>query len=86
MTVRILLTGGAGYIGSVTARMLLDAGHDVVVLDTLERGRRVAMALAYLSLVPCSLRFLGVRACGYCRARSGYPSVLHSVRMVVAVA
>lgn len=43
MTVRILLTGGAGYIGSVTARMLLDAGHDVVVLDTLERGRREAV-------------------------------------------
>ncbi|MDO9557797.1 MAG: UDP-glucose 4-epimerase GalE [Coriobacteriia bacterium] len=40
---RILLTGGAGYIGSVTARMLLDAGHDVVVLDTLERGRREAV-------------------------------------------
>lgn len=35
---RILVTGGAGYIGSITARLLLDAGHDVVVIDTLERG------------------------------------------------
>ncbi|MDH4139720.1 MAG: UDP-glucose 4-epimerase GalE [Coriobacteriia bacterium] len=35
---RILATGGAGYIGSVTTRLLCDAGHDVVVLDTLERG------------------------------------------------
>ena len=35
---RILVTGGAGYIGSITTRTLLDAGHDVVVLDTLEKG------------------------------------------------
>jgi UDP-glucose 4-epimerase len=31
----VLLTGGAGYIGSHTAVELLDAGHDVVVADTL---------------------------------------------------
>ncbi|QIM19330.1 UDP-glucose 4-epimerase GalE [Leucobacter coleopterorum] len=30
---RVLLTGGAGYIGSHTALVLLDQGHDVVVLD-----------------------------------------------------
>jgi UDP-glucose-4-epimerase GalE len=35
---RILVTGGAGYVGSVTVHALLAAGHDVVVLDTLERG------------------------------------------------
>jgi UDP-glucose 4-epimerase len=35
---RILVTGGAGYIGSITVRTLLDAGHEVVVLDTLEKG------------------------------------------------
>ena len=35
---RILVTGGAGYIGSITTRALLDAGHECVVLDTLERG------------------------------------------------
>ena len=35
---RILVTGGAGYIGSITTRVLLDAGHDCVVLDTLEKG------------------------------------------------
>ena len=37
---RILVTGGAGYIGAITTRRLLDAGHDVTVLDTLEKGRR----------------------------------------------
>ncbi|MHB9003867.1 MAG: UDP-glucose 4-epimerase GalE [Coriobacteriia bacterium] len=35
---RILVTGGAGYIGSITTRTLLDSGHDVIVLDSLERG------------------------------------------------
>lgn len=40
---RILVTGGAGYIGSITTRMLLDAGHACVVLDTLERGHRAAV-------------------------------------------
>ncbi|MBA8795873.1 UDP-glucose 4-epimerase [Friedmanniella endophytica] len=32
---KVLLTGGAGYIGSHTAVVLLEAGHDVVVLDNL---------------------------------------------------
>ncbi|MDP3630546.1 MAG: UDP-glucose 4-epimerase GalE [Actinomycetota bacterium] len=40
---RVLVTGAAGYIGSITARALLDAGHEVVVLDTLEKGHRWAV-------------------------------------------
>ncbi|MEY4401577.1 MAG: UDP-glucose 4-epimerase [Actinomycetota bacterium] len=36
----ILVTGGAGYIGSHTARLLAELGRDVVALDTLERGYR----------------------------------------------
>lgn len=35
---RVLLTGGAGYIGSHTAVVLLEAGHDVVVLDDLSNA------------------------------------------------
>jgi UDP-glucose 4-epimerase len=42
--VKLLVTGGAGYIGSVVSRQLLAAGHDVVVLDSLERGHRAAVA------------------------------------------
>ena len=41
---RILVTGGAGYIGSHTAMQLLDAGHEVVVLDTLYSGHRWAVS------------------------------------------
>ncbi|MDO9108970.1 MAG: UDP-glucose 4-epimerase GalE [Coriobacteriia bacterium] len=40
---RILVTGGAGYIGSITVRTLLDAGHEVVVIDSLERGHAEAV-------------------------------------------
>lgn len=42
---RILFTGGAGYIGSVTTRRLVDAGHDCVVVDSLIRGHRDAVDL-----------------------------------------
>jgi UDP-glucose 4-epimerase len=42
--VKLLVTGGAGYIGSIVSRQLLGAGHDVVVLDSLERGHRAAVA------------------------------------------
>jgi UDP-glucose 4-epimerase len=40
---RVLVTGGAGYIGSVSTELLLDAGHEVVVFDNLERGHREAV-------------------------------------------
>ena len=36
----ILVTGGAGYIGSVMTRVLLDAGHRVVVADNLSSGHK----------------------------------------------
>lgn len=40
---RVLVTGGAGYIGSVVAEELLQAGHQVIVLDNLSRGHRQAV-------------------------------------------
>lgn len=40
---KIFVTGGAGYIGSVTTELLLDRGHEVVVFDSLERGHRAAI-------------------------------------------
>jgi UDP-glucose 4-epimerase len=39
----ILITGGAGYIGSVTIELLLARGEKVVVLDNLSRGHRAAV-------------------------------------------
>jgi len=40
----ILVTGGAGYVGSVSVAALLAAGHDVAVLDDLTTGHRAAVA------------------------------------------
>lgn len=40
---KILVTGGAGYIGSATASELLIAGHQVVVFDNLYQGHRQAV-------------------------------------------
>jgi UDP-glucose 4-epimerase len=37
---KILVTGGAGYIGSTTCSALIDAGHTPVILDSLVNGRR----------------------------------------------
>ena len=47
---KLLVTGGAGYIGSIVAGQLLTGGHEVVVLDNLERGHR--------SAVPAGARFV----------------------------
>lgn len=41
---RVLVTGGAGYIGSHAVRALRDAGHAVIVLDDLSAGHREAIA------------------------------------------
>ena len=40
---KLLVTGGAGYIGSVVAAQLVEAGHEVTVLDNLRKGHRVAV-------------------------------------------
>jgi UDP-glucose 4-epimerase len=48
--VRVLVTGGAGYIGSVVAEQLLAAGDEVIVYDALTTGHRAA--------VPAGARFV----------------------------
>jgi UDP-glucose 4-epimerase len=40
---KILVTGGAGYIGSVCAEQLLDDGHTVAIFDSLSEGHRRAV-------------------------------------------
>ena len=40
---RVLITGGAGYVGAVSAATFIAAGHEVVVLDDLTTGHRAAV-------------------------------------------
>ena len=40
---KILVVGGAGYIGSVCAELLLDEGHTVSIFDNLSEGHRAAI-------------------------------------------
>ncbi len=39
----ILVAGGAGYIGSITSKKLVELGHNVTVVDSLEKGNRWAV-------------------------------------------
>jgi UDP-glucose 4-epimerase len=69
--VRVTVTGGAGYIGSVVAEVLLRDGHDVHVIDNLVKGHRAAVSdaavfarldLADRHAVASSLRDFGSEA------------------------
>ena len=40
---KLVVTGGAGYVGSVCAQALLEAGHDVTVIDDFSTGNRYAV-------------------------------------------
>jgi UDP-glucose 4-epimerase len=53
--VQVLVTGGAGYVGSVVADGLLKAGHGVTILDNLQQGHREA--------VPPGAHFIGSDFC-----------------------
>jgi UDP-glucose 4-epimerase len=70
---RVLVTGGAGYIGSTTAAQLVAAGHDVVVYDNLVRGHRAA--------VPAGVPFLqgdvGDRSQLDCVLGDGFEAIVH---------
>ena len=43
---KVLVTGGAGYVGSVSVERLVAAGHEVTVLDSLVQGHRAAVHAA----------------------------------------
>ena len=54
---KILVTGGAGYIGSHTCVVLLEAGHDVTVIDNLCNSSAIALQRVQ-ELAGRSLRFV----------------------------
>ena len=78
---RILVTGGAGYIGSVVAAQLVAAGHDVVVYDNLSKGNRDAVPLQAKLIVGD----VGDRACVDAALRDGnIDSVMHFAAWIEA--
>jgi UDP-glucose 4-epimerase len=70
---KLLVTGGAGYIGSIVAAQLVEAGHDVAVLDSLYRGHAKA--------IPAGARHLDVdlndAAATTAAVAEGFDAVLH---------
>ncbi len=70
---RVLVTGGAGYIGAHSVRKLLERGHDPVVLDDLSTGRRAAVPASALVEGDCGDAALLDRLFGQRR----YDAVMH---------
>jgi len=68
---RVLVTGGAGYIGSVVAAQLVAAGHEVTVLDDLSTGHADAVP-AGAAFVKGTLREAAASVLG-----DGFEAVLH---------
>lgn len=68
---RLLVTGGAGYIGSTVAELLLEAGNEVTVLDDESSG--------YASLVPTEAEYVvaGITEAGPVLAEGEFDAVLH---------
>ncbi|MCX9190382.1 UDP-glucose 4-epimerase GalE [Carbonactinospora thermoautotrophica] len=69
---RLLVTGGAGYVGSVVAAQLVETGHEVTVLDDLSGGRRDS--------VPDGAAYVAgdvAAEAGAVLATGGYDGVLH---------
>jgi len=69
----VLVTGGAGYVGSHTVRRLVEHGYEVLVLDSLERGYRRAVLDAELVVGDITDRSFVIDTC---RSR-GVSQVVH---------
>jgi UDP-glucose 4-epimerase len=76
---RVLVTGGAGYVGSVTVEVMVEAGHEVTVLDNMMRGHRGAVPKGALlidgdigdrELVEKALKDRAIEAVLHCAGRS----------------
>jgi UDP-glucose 4-epimerase len=78
--VKLLVTGGAGYIGSVVSSLLIDAGHEVVVLDDLSTGHADAVAKG-ASLIVGRVHDL---ASEVLTPHAGFDGVLHFAAFIAA--
>jgi UDP-glucose 4-epimerase len=77
--VRLLVTGGAGYIGSVCTAVALEAGHQVTVFDNLSKGHRAAVAGGAQLVTGNLLDPAGLRG----ELAAGFDAVLHFAALIV---
>lgn len=76
---KLLVTGGAGYVGASVARMLLDAGHEVVVVDDLSRNND--------KQIPADATFVKARVqdiASVLTPDAGFDGVLHFAGLIAA--
>jgi UDP-glucose 4-epimerase len=71
--VKLLVTGGAGYIGSIVSRLLLEGGHEVTIVDNLSRGHRGAVPAQAQLVVADLLDESSLRSA----VDGGFDAVLH---------
>ncbi|HJR76052.1 MAG TPA: UDP-glucuronic acid decarboxylase family protein [Nitrospiraceae bacterium] len=71
---RVLITGGAGFLGSHICELLLDQGHEVISLDNLITGR--AENIAHLMGRP-GFSFVKYNVCDYLHVDGGLDAVMH---------
>ena len=80
-SMKICVTGGAGYIGARVVEELLDAGHQVAVLDSLVHGQHAVAAdltARGASIIAADVRDAAARR----RALNGVDAVVHLAAIV----
>ncbi|MFG1796726.1 UDP-glucose 4-epimerase GalE [Nocardia sp. NPDC049149] len=76
---KLLVTGGAGFVGATVTRMLLDAGHEVVVIDDLSRNDD--------RQIPGGAKFIQLRVHDVAEVLTpgaGFDAVLHFAGLIAA--
>lgn len=74
---KLLVTGGAGFVGSVVTRLLLDAGHSVTVIDDLSRNDATQ--------VPAEAEFVRLKVQDVDQVLTGeFDAVLHFAGLIAA--